>query len=121
MRKISALLFALVICQSTFCFADQVKDFLLSCAYGTLTGAALGVASVAFSENPGEKSMNIARGASLGLYAGIGYGIYQTQHSQLPPQEVQLWFSPHHSENFIGYNDSHPSDGRTMKIRINKF
>ncbi len=36
----------------------------------------MGVASLAFSDDPGSKMNNIARGASLGLYAGIGFGLY---------------------------------------------
>jgi hypothetical protein len=56
--------------------ADELGIFLRSCAYGTAAGALLGVASVAVSENPSGKMSNIARGASLGLYAGIGFGLY---------------------------------------------
>ncbi|PIS11491.1 MAG: hypothetical protein COT73_03635, partial [Bdellovibrio sp. CG10_big_fil_rev_8_21_14_0_10_47_8] len=57
--------------------ADKLTVFLKSCAYGTLGGAAVGLATLAFSENPGGKINNVSRGASLGLYAGIGYGLFQ--------------------------------------------
>lgn len=56
--------------------ASEMRTFLLSCAYGTVIGAAVGLATVAISDDPGSKSQNIARGASIGLYAGIGLGIY---------------------------------------------
>lgn len=68
----------------------------MACGYGTLAGALVGVGSVALSENPSEKSMNIARGASLGLYAGIGYGLYQLKQpaSKTSSHEVKLWMEP---------------------------
>lgn len=48
------------------------KAFAIICAYGTVGGALLGFASMAFGAN----SRAIAQGASLGLYAGIGFGAY---------------------------------------------
>lgn len=48
----------------------------MASAYGTAAGALIGVASLAFTEDPGSKLNNIARGASLGLYAGMGLGLY---------------------------------------------
>jgi hypothetical protein len=56
--------------------AEPMKDFLMSCVYGTLSGALVGAATLAFSEDPTSSMNNIARGASLGLYAGIGLGLY---------------------------------------------
>jgi hypothetical protein len=54
--------------------ADSLKDFLLTCTYGTLTGAVLGAASLAFVDDPTLQMGNIAKGASLGLYAGMAWG-----------------------------------------------
>lgn len=48
------------------------KAFLVICTYGTVGGALLGFASMAFGSN----SRAIAQGASLGLYAGIAFGTY---------------------------------------------
>jgi hypothetical protein len=48
------------------------KAFLVICTYGTVGGALLGFASMAFGTN----SRAIAQGASLGLYAGIAFGSY---------------------------------------------
>lgn len=57
--------------------ASALSQFLRSCAYGTATGAVLGVVSLALTDKPGEDVANIAKGASLGLYGGIAYGFYQ--------------------------------------------
>jgi drug/metabolite transporter (DMT)-like permease len=77
---------------------DNMTIFLKSCAYGTAAGAVLGLASLAISENPDGKMSNIARGASLGLYAGIGFGLYtiygkRSGESDLIGQNP-VWFSP---------------------------
>ncbi|MFK8139303.1 MAG: hypothetical protein AB8E15_13165 [Bdellovibrionales bacterium] len=55
---------------------QRSKEFIMSCTYGVLTGTLVGAASLAFTESPGENLNRIARGASLGLYAGIALGIY---------------------------------------------
>ena len=56
--------------------SDSMNTFLMSCAYGTAGGALLGLASLVFTEDPGSKFNMVARGASLGLYFGIGLGFY---------------------------------------------
>lgn len=56
--------------------ADSSKSFFTSVVYGTVAGTLVGVATLAFTANPGDNLMNIARGASLGLYAGIILGTY---------------------------------------------
>lgn len=48
----------------------------MSCTYGTLAGTLVGAASLGFEKEPGQKLNRIARGASLGLYAGILLGLY---------------------------------------------
>lgn len=81
MRR-SALRFAtlLVLCSLVLApsraRADATRDFLLSATYGTLAGTLVGAATLAFSERPGENLNKVARGASLGLYAGILLGLY---------------------------------------------
>jgi len=52
------------------------KIFINSCIYGTMTGTLLGLGSLAFTDNPGDKLQRVFRGASLGLYAGIFLGAY---------------------------------------------
>ena len=53
-----------------------MREFVLSCAYGTLAGTLVGVASLAFSDKPGDNLNRVARGASIGLYGGILLGAY---------------------------------------------
>jgi hypothetical protein len=56
--------------------AGDGKIFFTTIVYGTVAGALVGVATLAFASNPGDNIMNIARGASLGLYVGIALGAY---------------------------------------------
>lgn len=65
------LLFSLVSIQS-FAMDPKLKILAESAGYGTVAGALLGTATLAFD---GE-GRNIAKGASLGLYAGIIFGAY---------------------------------------------
>ncbi|MCB0356141.1 MAG: hypothetical protein KDD40_03995, partial [Bdellovibrionales bacterium] len=53
-----------------------MKEFVRSCTYGVLAGTLVGAATLAFTEQPGENINRVARGASLGLYAGILLGLY---------------------------------------------
>lgn len=78
----------------------------MSCSYGILTGTLIGAASLAFTDNPGDNLHRIARGASLGLYAGIALGYYVNSlddqpvidpaytEEPLPDAGVQLQFIP---------------------------
>ena len=54
------------------------KELITSATYGVLAGTIVGAATLAFSDNPGDNLQRIARGASLGLYAGIALGLYVT-------------------------------------------
>ena len=56
--------------------ADSTREFMMSAAYGTLAGTIVGAATLAFSDKPGDNLNKVARGASLGLYAGILLGLY---------------------------------------------
>ena len=56
--------------------AEPMRDFILSCSYGVLAGTLVGAATLAFSDKPGDNLNKVARGASLGLYAGILLGLY---------------------------------------------
>jgi len=53
-----------------------MKEFIRSCTYGVLAGTLVGAATLAFTDQPGENLGRVARGASLGLYAGILLGVY---------------------------------------------
>lgn len=69
---------------------SNMATFLKSCAYGTVGGAVLGLASMAVSENPSGKMSNVARGASLGLYAGIAYGFYSIDQKKEQSSNIDL-------------------------------
>lgn len=56
--------------------AEPLKEFIKACTYGVLAGTLVGTASLAFTSKPGDNLGNIARGASLGLYAGMALGAY---------------------------------------------
>lgn len=76
MRKI-ALLICISLLHTQVALAKDLRGFLKNCAWGTLGGATAGVVSLAFSDKPSESWGNVARGASLGLYVGIAYGLIQ--------------------------------------------
>ena len=56
--------------------ANPEREFIMSCTYGVLAGTLVGAASLAFVDKPGDNLQRVARGASLGLYAGIALGVY---------------------------------------------
>ncbi len=76
---------------------QKAKVFLTTTAYGTAAGALLGITSLAFKYKP----RRVAQGASLGLYAGILFGIYviYTHDHYIGPR-------PSDNENY--YPDSAP-------------
>lgn len=53
-----------------------MREFVMSASYGVLAGTLVGAATLAFSDKPGDNLNKVARGASLGLYAGILLGLY---------------------------------------------
>lgn len=55
---------------------QPMREFITATTYGVLAGTLVGAASLAFTEQPGENLQRVARGASLGLYAGIFLGLY---------------------------------------------
>lgn len=80
LRQIGFVFLILATFVSPSAYAQQQvgpsKEFITSVTYGVLAGTLVGVASLAFTTNPGENLNKIARGASLGLYLGIGLGLY---------------------------------------------
>src|SRR6266404_3452918 len=55
---------------------NQTREFVMSCTYGVMAGTLVGAASLAFTSQPSENLGRVARGASIGLYAGIALGLY---------------------------------------------
>jgi hypothetical protein len=88
-----AILFSLTIpTDNVSALEPKQKAFMVMTTYGTVGGALLGFASMAF----GSGSRSIAQGASLGLYAGIIFGSYViTSHrSAGEPAEVIDPYAP---------------------------
>lgn len=86
MKKTLFLSLALMIFSSTS--QASVRQFIKTCAWGVVVGATAGVASLALVDKPEDNLSNIAKGASLGLYGGIAYGLYQ--HNLEKKQEAGL-------------------------------
>ncbi|WP_050792914.1 hypothetical protein AB1A81_09675 [Bdellovibrio bacteriovorus] len=93
MRKILPLLI-LVLLQTQSVQAQSLKRFLTSCAWGTLGGAAVGVVSLAVEDKPSQSWNNVARGASLGLYAGVAYGVYSMNKQPDLSQQPDFAIAP---------------------------
>lgn len=84
--------------------SDNMTIFLKSCGYGAVGGAVAGLATLAVSENPDGKMNNITRGASLGLYFGIAYGLYRINSPQSESSSMdlaQIWVSPYFADNKV--------------------
>ncbi len=78
-RGLAVVFFTVLLVFNSSAQAQSVgpnREFITSVTYGVLAGTLVGVASLAFTTNPGENLNKIARGASLGLYLGIGLGLY---------------------------------------------
>jgi drug/metabolite transporter (DMT)-like permease len=110
---INLIISACLILATPICHADDMTVFLKSCAIGTAAGALVGLATVALSENPSDRTGNIARGASLGLYAGIGFGLY----TLYGPQRGQMEFT--RSEKNPVWLSALRSDGKLDGAQIN--
>lgn len=82
---------------------DDMTNFLKSCAYGTIGGALVGLATIAASENPNGKINNVSRGASLGLYFGIAYGLYKIENPDAVKNELDasVWVTPQIAESKV--------------------
>lgn len=77
MRSVAAIILAFSIFSHPLARAEnETREFVMSCTYGVLAGTLVGAASLAFASKPGDSMFRVARGASIGLYAGILLGLY---------------------------------------------
>ncbi len=86
LKKVNALIFAaflgFVMTLGTPAYAavessgGGSREFMLSCVYGAVAGTLVGAATLAFTDKPNQNLNRVARGASLGLYAGMLLGLY---------------------------------------------
>ena len=92
MKKLGAILLTSVMMVASTGQADEkLGVFLKHCAWGTGLGAAAGTLSLAFEDKPSEHTVNIARGASLGLYGGILYGLVKASKPQPVAPAAREW------------------------------
>lgn len=95
--------------------ASDLRSFLKYCGYGTVGGALAGVVSLAFVDKPSDHYNNIARGASLGLYAGMGLGIYyMNQEEQMTSATTKFMLVPQ-------YNREKNSIQNTQFLLVQQF
>lgn len=83
-------------------FDPRIKALGIMALYGTVGGALLGTASLAF----GTSGRSIAKGASLGLYAGLLFGGYvvishamNKRKAEAPPSPPQQDYYPEAEES----------------------
>lgn len=70
-----------------------MREFVTACTYGVLAGTMVGTATLAFENKPGDSLQNVARGASIGLYAGILLGLYVVYivPGQIEREKLQMY------------------------------
>lgn len=85
LNLILVFVFILFPLQKSHAMDSKAKVLVSTSVYGAAGGALLGFASMAFGTN----SRSIAKGASLGLYAGMIFGVYVVaSHIYKPPMET---------------------------------
>ncbi len=110
MRKL--LLIGLVLTLGTSAKAGEMRTFFLSCAYGTGIGALAGLTALAFSEQPGNNLGYITRGASIGLYTGMGIGYYMISKPEVEVRgdtQPSAQHQPFETETVFGREPNLPS------------
>lgn len=111
MKKIICLF--LVICFSfqSFALDPKAKAVGTMAAYGTVGGALLGTASLAF----GASGRSIAKGASLGLYGGLLFGIYVVTSYELKKRGYNQ-----DREEYYPDSNENPYDSSSDNFEIQK-
>lgn len=75
-RHLFAVILTLIFWAPERAQAQSMREFVMSCSYGVLAGTMVGAATLAFTDKPGDNLNKVARGASLGLYAGMILGAF---------------------------------------------
>lgn len=94
--------------------ANPMREFTMSCTYGVLAGTLVGAATLAFTDQPGDNLNKVARGASLGLYAGILLGLYVVYMVPSNQETPEMYQQP-------GDEDLFPYDVRNQPVRFPKI
>jgi hypothetical protein len=101
--------------------ADPAKDFVMSCTYGVLAGTLVGTATLAFSDKPGDNLNRIARGASIGLYAGILLGLYVVNLSSTSEEDSQAMKEAPKLQVYPIISESHGVEGGAVRYSLFQF
>lgn len=98
------------------------KEFIMSCTYGVLAGTLIGAATLAFVDKPSDNLNKVARGASIGLYAGILLGAYVTYI--VPSMEEDPYEHPYISSSLLVnplFNEEGQMDGAELGFQFLSF
>lgn len=101
--KLAVTTLIAVLLMSAPSFASPMRTFLVSCAYGAGAGAVVGLTSLAFSDKPSENLSTVARGASLGLYVGLGVGLYLANQPEAYNSAFIPWVAPSNDGAIAGF------------------
>lgn len=91
----------LILLSAQYASAQGLREFLRTCAWGVVIGTSLGVVSMAAEDKPGESWGNVAKGASLGLYGGIAYGLYSSSAAPRAQQYPEFSLGPSFHEGRV--------------------
>lgn len=96
--------------------AEPMREFVLSASYGVLAGTLVGAATLAFSDKPGDNLNKVARGASIGLYAGILLGLYVVYGVPSGPDDDEAYLL--HSQIQFRNESEQGSPGANPRVRV---
>ncbi len=112
MLKIFILSFTILISSNAYSADPRLKVVATMAGYGVVGGALLGTASLAFGAN----GRSIAKGASLGLYAGLLFGAYVVTSYELKKRGYG-----NESRDDYYPDSSSPYEGRGSSIELPKL
>lgn len=72
---------------------SPLGDVFTDMAYGALIGAALGAATLAFTDKPSDHLDYLAVGAAIGAFAGTGYGLIRNSRSLVEIEHGKVRFA----------------------------
>lgn len=77
-KMVSIIVTAMILLSSTVCFAESGGEIIMKdTLYGAVTGAVIGLAVLAFQDDPGDHLNYISFGAGAGAIAGALFGVYE--------------------------------------------
>lgn len=112
MLKIFVLSLTLLMTSNAYSADPRLKVVATMAGYGVVGGALLGTASLAFGAN----GRSIAKGASLGLYAGLLFGAYVVTSYELKKRG----YGNESREDYYP-DSSSPYEGRGSSIKLPKL